>query len=325
VASTARSGAQRAVDRRRTELPFGGVRERIDRQRDTATVGDGRTLTALLGQALVALTIEIDNGFERGMANAGFPGFRTSFAMWKSVVRHVSDDGIAEDLLADAAGLPVGAVRFLTGGLSRWGYLAVDDATVRPTPAGRAARRLWDMLPERVEAEWRKRHGKEVVEGLGGADVHGALSAELLTIGAAFEASLALHLNLLRVLGDDPTRARDLPVRTGIARESIDVLIREATTLRLVEPGTLRLTSEGAITRTAARDRLTDIELGRPDHTSPLRVVVAGAAPGLEPAPGSWRTMLPHKARTEAFRNDPAASLPHHAMPVRQGGWPDGA
>jgi hypothetical protein len=288
-------------------------------------VGDPRRLTALLGQALVALTIEIDNGFERGMANAGFPGFRTSFAMWNSVVRHVSDDGITEDLLTQAAGVPIGALRFLTGGLARWGYLAVDDATVRLTPAGRAARRLWERLPERVEAKWRKRHGNEVVEGLGGADIHGALSAELATIGAAFGGSLALHLNLLRVLGDEPTRARDLPVRTGIARESIDVLLREATTLGLVEPGTLRLTSAGATTRTVGGDRLTNIEQGRPDHISLLRVVVAGAAPGLEPAPESWRTMPPYKARTEAFRNDPDASLPHYPMPVRQGGWPDGA
>jgi hypothetical protein len=233
--------------------------------------------------------------------------------------------GLEIERLAEAAGLPMDAVRFLAGGLARWGFVVTDRASVRPTLAGVTACRLWTTLPARVEAAWRDRLGDAVVHELGGTDVHGVLTAELGAVTAAFDGSLALQLNLLRVLGDEPTRPRDLPARTGIARESVDLLLREADDLGLVEPGTLRLTTAGALVRSEGWSQLRAAEQARPDLTEPLVAAVAGSAPGLEPMPGSWRTVAPYKSRTEAFRRDPARALPHHPMPVRQGGWPDGA
>ena len=133
-------------------------------------------LSTLLSHALVALTIEVDNEFERRSRESGRRARVTSFVMWANFLRFVGD-GIAVAELPDAAGIPKARTLSTLGGMERWGYVSVgpdpktrrdgfgsarglrSDWVVRPTPAGRAAAAIWRPLAEELERRWAARFG----------------------------------------------------------------------------------------------------------------------------------------------------------------------
>ena len=140
-------------------------------------------LSALLSQALVAFTIELDNEFEHlmqhrttddGASGAAEAPWLVSMVMWCNCMRYLRPEGMTVRELEQLA-----RTRTNLGGMQRWGYLVVEpagspgasqilaaDLVVRPTPAGRRAQFVWGPLPRLIEDRWRQRLGEDTVERL---------------------------------------------------------------------------------------------------------------------------------------------------------------
>lgn len=140
-------------------------------------------LSALLSQALVAVTIEIDNEAEHRMPHRttrhGFKGgahapWLVSMAMWENCMKFLLDEEIPVRELVRRA-------RAVTNfrGIGRWGYITFRpdpkdrrpkppgaDLLVRATPAGRAAQEVWADLPGIIERRWQERFGEDKVGNL---------------------------------------------------------------------------------------------------------------------------------------------------------------
>jgi DNA-binding MarR family transcriptional regulator len=157
--------------------------------------GDPRRLplSALLSQALVAFSIELDNEFEHRMrhftsGHRQAPGARqgvwlTSNVMYLNCLRFLPDEGFTraelERLARTATNLD---------GMRRWRYLTIHsrprgagapprpgrpraraDSVLRPTEDGRQARDVWQPLFGEVQQRWRERFGEPLVERLAGS------------------------------------------------------------------------------------------------------------------------------------------------------------
>jgi hypothetical protein len=151
-------------------------------------VAGGLPLSTLLSRLLVAHTIELDNEFERRLAETGHRPRIVSLVMWSNFLRFVGE-GITVLDLPEATQLPKGRVLSTLGGMERWGYVFVapppaerpldvkrdgygsarglrSDWVVRPTPAGRAAGELWPPLHGVIDDRWRQRFGVGPVDEL---------------------------------------------------------------------------------------------------------------------------------------------------------------
>lgn len=149
---------------------------------------DRPLLCTLLSRALVAHTIELDNEFERRLAQSGENARVTSVVMWSNFLRFVGDEITVGDLVA-ATALPKARVLSNIGGMERWRYVSVgpksrtgqetakrdgsgsgrglrDDWLVRPTGAGRVGQEAWPSLFGEVEQRWTARFGSNEVRDL---------------------------------------------------------------------------------------------------------------------------------------------------------------
>jgi hypothetical protein len=153
------------------------------------------------------------------------------------------------------------------------------------------------------------------------------------------EVSLAIAANLLRVLDEAGVRVRDLPARSGVSKEGLQMAMGIAgkRKLAVVEPDpaagpfkVARLTKKGAASKDACRALLAAVEkhwlaeFGADDVNAlrrPLEEIVGDSTPersplfkGLEPYPHGWRAKVrrPH-------------TLPHFPMVLHRGGFPDGS
>ncbi len=156
-------------------------------------------LPALVSQALVAHTIELDNEAEHRLphrttrrqgADAGRAGpWLVSFALYANVLQYLDNDEVTVAALRTRARTE----RLLLNGLLRWGYIAVTppagqplrkppqgDATVRARRAGLRARDVWSTLPAVIDDRWRGRLGAAAFDRLDRAlrAVFDALSIE---------------------------------------------------------------------------------------------------------------------------------------------------
>ena len=361
------------------------------------------SLSALLSQTLVALTIEFDNEAEHrlphrttdhGASGYGDGAWLVSLVMWENCLRHVTDQPITVGELE---------TRVRTGtnldGMRRWGYITIDgtarkihkgrpgpDAVLRATAAGLRAREVWLPLPSLIEQRWRERFGTGPVDRLrgslmtvvsrldpglpdclpilGGAllsrgpdpalpsadpvDLAGLplsalLSRVLLSFALEYEhetgLSLAISANVLRILGMDGTRLRDLPPLIGTSKQAVSwamgILIRAHLAAEEPDPAAsrgkiARLTPRGLQAQRLYREFVGTIEQrwrerftgGAIDavRTSLETLATApdGEPPplfgGLEPYPDNWRA---------AVRR--LATLPHYPMVLHRGGYPDGS
>jgi DNA-binding MarR family transcriptional regulator len=364
-------------------------------------------LSSLLSFALVAYTIEFDNAFEQLMPHRTTRHGKTdgtlrtpwlvSLVMWANAMQYVDDAGISVREFHLRAGARKDDARMLLERLSKWwGYVRVErapgaaghgpDSIVRPTSAGREARRIWRELSATIEMRWCERFGSEaiarlraalttVVDAVGGdlpdylpilgyglasgvpADWSGRrappargehtrpplsalLSKVLFAFAIAFEeesdVSLAICANVLRRFDDDVVLVRELPRRSGVSKEAIEMatgyLVRHgyATLEKQAPPSrakALELTPEGRHARAEYRRLMAALEerwVGR-FGAEPIRelrasleaVTVSDGTPllaGLEPPPGGWRAELPR-----------AETLPHFPMVLHRGGFPDGS
>lgn len=154
-----------------------------------------RPLHALLSQVLVAYTVELDNGFERRMIQAGYPEAVLSLAVWLSLMRFLTDGVVSVRDLAERALAPVDQVKFKLGCLERWGFITLeaDPADERAVPqsvhrlkerlmrdgwgSGRGIRsgflvrlsqkgeracEIWPSLLSELEERWNTRFGRTI-------------------------------------------------------------------------------------------------------------------------------------------------------------------
>jgi hypothetical protein len=149
-----------------------------------------RPLSALLSQALVAYTIELDDAFELGMAGAGYPGTRVSLVVWANLLRFVPDGGISFRELSTRSLAPPDRLKSQLGCLERWGFLQIGTTegevrkpastarghpgrragwgtgrgiaggtTVTLTRKGRSAGEVWAPLWAEIDDRWEARFG----------------------------------------------------------------------------------------------------------------------------------------------------------------------
>ena len=167
-------------------------------------------LSTLLSQVLIAHTIELDNEFERRLADSGESARVTSVVMWSNFLRFVGE-GITVGDLSDAAGLPKTRVLSNLGGMERWRYVFVSSSAasaaptekrdgygsarglrsewfVRPTPAGRATQEIRPALFPEIEDRWELRFGPNTV---------GALRGSLMSIVARLNVDLPEYVPIV--------------------------------------------------------------------------------------------------------------------------------
>jgi methyltransferase (TIGR00027 family) len=166
------------------------------------------------------------------------------------------------------------------------------------------------------------------------------LSRVLLAFALEYEReaglSLAVAANVLRVLGTEGTRLRELPVLTGTSTESVrwalGILTRGDLAAEEPDPAAsrgkvARLTPRGLDAQHLYHDLTGTIERRWHDRFTPgvtgalrasLEPLAAGQPPvlfgGLEPYPDNWRASVRRPA-----------TLPHFPMVLHRGGYPDGS
>jgi methyltransferase (TIGR00027 family) len=166
------------------------------------------------------------------------------------------------------------------------------------------------------------------------------LSRVLLAFALEYEReaglALAVAANVLRVLGSDGTRLRELPALTGTSKESVrwalGILIRGDLAAEEPDPAAsrgkvARLTPRGLGAQYLYHELTDTIERRWHDRFTPgvtgalrasLEPLAAGQPPvlfgGLEPHPDNWRASVRRPA-----------TLPHFPMVLHRGGYPDGS
>jgi hypothetical protein len=156
-------------------------------------------VSALLSQALVAFTIELDNEFEHRMSEAGLPGAHLSLVIWSNLLRFLADGPAAARDLAASALSPIERVKFQLGCLERWGFVELQtnaadgpiarrptrrkhavgrregwgsgrgirgDSIASLTAKGLKSAEIWEPLPVAIEGRWRSRFGKQEIDRL---------------------------------------------------------------------------------------------------------------------------------------------------------------
>ena len=166
------------------------------------------------------------------------------------------------------------------------------------------------------------------------------LSRVLLAFALEYERearlSLAVAANVLRVLGSEGTRLRELPGLTGTSTESVrwalGILTRGDLAAEEPDPAAsrgkvARLTPRGLDAQHLYHELTGTIERRWHDHFTPgvtgalrtsLEPLTAGQPPvlfgGIEPYPDNWRASVRRPA-----------TLPHFPMVLHRGGYPDGS
>ncbi|HEY4320601.1 MAG TPA: hypothetical protein VGM77_05415 [Gemmatimonadales bacterium] len=169
------------------------------------------------------------------------------------------------------------------------------------------------------------------------------LNRVLLALALEFERATALPLalvaNVLRVLGQDGVRVRDLPALTGVSKPSIEIALKLLRRTRgaalAADPDgkrvrAVRITERGALGQERYRQGLVDVEKDWCSRYGAVRVAelkralaelvgdgTASGSPlfaGLVPPAGSWRAAA-----------IAPVTLPHFPVILHRGGFPDGS
>ncbi len=177
-----------------------------------------------------------------------------------------------------------------------------------------------------------------------GLPLSALLSRVLLSFALEYEReaglSLAISANVLRVLGADGIRPRDLPPLTGTSKESVSwamgILIRgHLATQEAPDPATgrgkiARLTPRGLDAQHLYHEFVGAIEqrwherfTGSAIGALRTSLEALASAPGGEPTP-LFRGLDPYPDNWRAAVRRPA-TLPHYPMVLHRGGYPDGS
>jgi hypothetical protein len=133
------------------------------------------------------------------------------------------------------------------------------------------------------------------------------------------EVSLAISANVLRVLNEEGIRLRDIPIMSGVSKESIAMamgILRKGNYVAVEKA--VRLTAKGVEAREAflrRRDLLEEQWEGGGRLREALQPFTFDLLlQGMEPYPENWRAKV---RRPE--------ELPHYPMVLHRGGYPDGS
>jgi hypothetical protein len=287
-----------------------------------------------------------------------------SAAMWFNCMRYVDDDGITVAELERRAGTGTNLDGMRRWG---YVTVEPGDVLLR-TPAGKRAQEVWRPLFAEVDERWQARFGPAVDRlrrtlapladaglpdclpilryGMVGQPAERTpagedgpalplvtlLSRVTLAVTREFEresdVSLAVSANVLRVLGEQAVRVRDLPGLTGVSREAVDgsVALLAKRRQAVIEPAPdrgrqVRLTPTGQAAHDATLSLLANAErrAGVAELGAELTEVLmpmSGEAlwEGLQPYPDGWRSEV-RKPST----------LPHYPMLLHRGAFPDGS
>jgi methyltransferase (TIGR00027 family) len=221
----------------------------------------------------------------------------------------------------------------------------------RPGPAGRTAGTAKPSAGSAVPAGLSPAGARPAVGTAAGSAAHVAavtaglplwalLSRTLLAFAMQYEAepgpSLAVSANALRVLTETGVPTSDIPVLSGVSKESVAMTAGWLHSSGLATEGpdpaggrrkVTALTPRGVIARGTYPALTADIERDWRARfgdaaVSALRGAVAPLlagdpaplAAGLAPYPDNWRARRP-----------PPATLPHYPMTLHRGGYPDGS
>lgn len=340
-------------------------------------------MLALLSQALVAYTIEVDNEVERRMPHftlkygSSNPGFGSpwliSSAFWFNFLRYAGHGMTPVSELATRSGYPEARVTSAVAGLTRWGYVLhhPDPNDGRPKPPKRDwvvtpttnGKRWHEAFPEviaDVETAWTNRHDADAMSALRAAltaavEGDGASSAPfmpvldsdhrtpivepgpepeplclaslmsqvLLAQAHAIEPDLPLALsltaNVVRVADGPGVLVRDLPRRSGVAKQ-------EATTMTnyLVRHGfaVIRVDPEA---KNAKRLHLTDA--GASAASAYERTVALWDPHDLRRSLEALQLDISELYTNGGWRSKVKApdTFPHYPVVTGHGGYPDGS
>jgi hypothetical protein len=123
-------------------------------------------LSALLSQALIALTLDFDKALNNALARGRRAQRVPSLAMWSNVLRFLGEDGVEKRRLPELSGVSMSAVNSMVSCLERHGWVVMEDRPphiVRLTQPGAAAARIWQRVLADVERDWERRFGASVV------------------------------------------------------------------------------------------------------------------------------------------------------------------
>lgn len=169
------------------------------------------------------------------------------------------------------------------------------------------------------------------------------LAQALLAYTLAFEREAPLSLPLLetvvRVLGEEPIDARELPAAGAVSPEGIAMALTFLAKRGFVDDRKLvRLTTTGEAAKEASLATHAHLEktwgsrMSRDRLRAACRSILdqrdgtqSRLALGLEPYPEGWRASGRYLAQTEAILADPSTGLPRHPLVLHRGGWPDGS
>jgi hypothetical protein len=189
-------------------------------------------LSVPLSQALVALTIELDNEHEARMAPTWANPFKTSYVMWANLLRWVPAEGTTVGQVAKQTAQSSKALASTVGGMERWGYLLVDDdrgragfgsargvkpgTTLTPSMTGTLVHEKWGPLPAEIESRWRSRLGEGTVEELRDA---------ARAIGSRIDAPLPPSMPVVQSRGLWCADAVDHDVTSDIPADTLHALL----------------------------------------------------------------------------------------------------
>ena len=152
-----------------------------------------------------------------------------------------------------------------------------------------------------------------------------ALLAFAMDFERAYDLSLAICADVVRVLDEKGVRLRDMPVLSGVSKESIAMAMGILRKKGLVTVDKLvRLTAAGVRAQTAYRERIALIETQWEERFGKQAIGALREAllpfhlelllRGIEPHPEGWRASV----------RKPAV-LPYFPMVLHRGGYPDGS
>ncbi len=315
-------------------------------------------LSTLLSWTWIAFAIETDNAFEGAGTERVRQLFRFSLAMWTNGLRAIDDGGVTVDELRART-----RARCNINGLERWGWIQAGP-TLRPTRAGKFARRVWPDVVAEVEDRWVERFGTARISALRHAlgtshtdmpwsppEIHPsdgfrthfldgppvdepeaplaarlgqALTALTLEHERISNVSLPLSAVVLHALDPEPAATRDLPARTGISKPAVTMSLNWLTKHGFVATAD-RTARLTAKGRTARAEQCTADDAKLRAALVAILVQTDALAVGLTPPPGCWRREKPYLAQTQRVLTDPTGALPRHPFVLHRGGFPDGA
>jgi hypothetical protein len=288
-----------------------------------------------------------------------------SLAMWSNCMQFIGEDGIGVAELGELARTTTNLNGMVRWGYIVVGPGKIVRATPAGRKAQEIWRPLFGEIEERWEERFGKDEIEQLRESLsallsridldlpdflpilgyslfskvsdrarreiaGRPALPALLSRALLAFAVEFEResdlSLAICANVLRVLDEKGVRVRDLPLLSGVSKESINMTmgILRKRGVAVVEKNVARLTPGGRDAQGAYRQRIGIIEerwqarFGEDTiHTlreSLERLAGESLLRGLEPYPDGWRASV-RRPNT----------LPHYPMVLHRGGFPDGS